>query len=155
MQIKFIRPWSNLKNLCLDVEASDSIDAILARIAEIDDSRNQQLIGLEWNSTGLKRGKTLWDYSISDGDTVLLRQQFEIDIQPLSGNTFTLEIDTSCDIGAVKCWIWGQEGIDHDCIQLVVGTTVVDDYKKYVLDYGLKQGSRVQAVKVARPGAAA
>ena len=131
------------KYLYLDVEASDTIDAILARIAEIDGSPVEQFDLQIWDQ-GLF---TLSDYFIPDGFTFLLRQRFEITIVMMNGRTFTLEVDAADDIDSVKGYIEDQERIDCDCAKLVVGTTVMDDWK-CVLDYGLKAGSRVELIMV-------
>ena len=131
------------KYLYLDVEASDTIDAILARIAEIDGSPVEQFGLHKWDQ-GLF---TLSDYFSPDGFTVYLRQRFEITIVMMNGRTFTLEVDAADDIDCVKGFIEVKERIDCDCAQLVVGTTVMDDWK-CVLDYGLKAGSRVELIMV-------
>ena len=99
------------KYLYLDVEASDTIDAILARIAEIDGSPVEQFGLHKWDQ-GLF---TLSDYFIPDGFTVLLRQQFEITIVMMNGRTFTLEVDAADEVDTVKGWIEDQERIDCDC----------------------------------------
>ena len=143
MQIIVKRPEPCGKYLYLDVEASDTIDAILARIAEIDGSPVEQFGLHKWDQ-GLF---TLSDYFIPDGFTVYLRQRFEITIVMMNGRTFTLEVDAADDIDSVKGYIEDQERIDCDYAKLVVGTTVMDDWK-CVLDYGLKAGSRVELIMV-------
>jgi len=154
MQIIFGRLCPNLPDIRLDVEASDRIDAILARIAKIVGSPVEQfsLWSLKYNEKHFKleNCKTLSDYQISEGDRVPLRQQFNIVIvQALSGNTlFTVEVEASESIHMVKCGIELDEGYDWDCIQLGVGTTVMED-SKCVLDCGLKADSRVWLVMVA------
>ena len=153
MRIIFRRCWSNLP-IHLDVEASDRIDAILARIAKIVGSPVEQfsLWSGMYNEKHFKleNCKTFSDYQISEGDRVPLRQEFNIVIaQALSGNTlFNLEVEASESIYQVKLSIDVEEGIDHDCIQLGVGTTVLED-NKCVLDCGLKADSRVWLVMVA------
>ena len=143
MQIIFRRPWPSVKHLRLAAEAGDGIDTILARIAEIDGSPVEQFGLHKWDQ-GLF---TLSDYFIPDGFTVLLRQQFEITIVMMNGRTFTLEVDAADDIDCVKGKIEDQERIDCDCAKLVVGTTVMDDWK-CVLDYGLKADTRVELIMV-------
>ena len=139
------------KYLYLDVEASDTIDAVLARIAEIDGSPIEQFglyLRLDFPVGKLDEGLfTLSDYFIPDGFTVYLWQRFEITIVMMNGRTFTLEVDAADEIDTVKGWIEDQELIDCDCAQLVVGTTVMDDWK-CVLDYGLKACSRVELIMV-------
>ena len=155
MQIIFRRSWHYLPDLRLDVEASDRIDAILARTAKIVGSPVEQFSlwnNLKYNEKHFKleNCKTFSDYQISEGDRVPLRQEFNIVIaQALSGNTlFNLEVEASESIYQVKLSIDVEEGIDHDCIQLGVGTAVLED-NKCVLDCGLKADSRVWLVMVA------
>ena len=155
MQIIFRRSWHYLPDLRLDVEASDRIDAILARIAKILGSPVEQFS--LWNCSDgpdvdffrLEDGKTLSDYKKGEGDTVILRQMFDIVIvQALSGNTlFTHEVEASMPISHVKFSIDVEEGIDWDCIQLGVGAAVMED-NKCVVDYGLKAGSQVWLLMV-------
>ena len=133
MQIIFERNWSNLPDIHLDVEASDRIDAILARIAKIVGSPVEQL-SLWREKPGhffeLEHDKTMSDYKISEGCTVPLRHLFRIVIvQVLSGNTlFTLEVEASESIYGVKLSINVEMGIDRHCIQLGVGTTMMEDW---------------------------
>ena len=151
MQMIFRRPWPKpiLPELRLDFEASDSIDTVFAKIAEITESPAEQFnLAFTFGGDFLKRGKTLSDYKISEGGTVWLWQQFDIVIEPLSGNTFTLNIDASHDIQTVKHTIEYLEDIDYLCIRLIHGTTVMDQDNKCVLDYGLTAGSRVQLIVV-------
>ena len=144
----------NFPDIRLDVEASDRIDAILGRIAKIVGSPVEQFS--LWRDDGdqvyfqLENGKTLGDYKNGEGDTVPVRQHFNIVIvQALSGNTlFNLEVEASESIHQVKLSIDVEEGIDHDCIQLGVGTAVLED-NKCVLDCGLKPDSLVWLVESA------
>ena len=59
-----------------------------------------------------------------------------------------MEVEASLNIHTVKRDIDVEEGYDWDCIQLGVGTTVMED-SKCVLDCGLKAGSRVWLIMVA------
>ena len=152
MQIIFRRCWPNynLPDARLDVEASDRIDAILARIAKIVGSPVEQFsllnsgIGPDEKCFPLENGKTLSGYQISEGGTVILRQEFNIVIvRALSGSTlFILKVEASQSIYHVKLLIAVKENINWHCIQLGVGTTVMED-NKCMLDYRLKADSRV------------
>ena len=156
MQIIFRRSWHYLPDLRLDVEASDRIDAILARIAKIVGSPVEQfsLWSLKYNEKHFKleNCKTLSDYQISEGDRVPLRQQFNIVIvQALSGKKlFKIRVEANMHIRIVKYAIDVKAGYEMDCIQLGIGTTVMEDNKS-VRDYGLKANSRVWLVMVAHP----
>ena len=155
MQIIFRRCWPNynLPDARLDVEASDPIDAILARTAKIAGSPVEQFSlwnsGPDENCFRLENRKTLSDYQISEGGTVEVHQQFNIVImQALSGNMlFNVDVEATASIGLVKEWLDVEKGYDKDCIQLGIGTTVMEDNKS-VLDYGLKASSRVWLVMV-------
>ena len=147
----------NLPHTRLDVEAHDRIDAIIARIAKIVDSPVEQFSLWSdqerpgWEHFQLENGKTLSDYQISEGGTVSLKQKFKIDIvQAVSGNTLlNLEVEASVGIYRLKCMIDVATHSRYDChrIQLGVGTIVMDG-NKYVIDYGLKAGSRLTVVMV-------
>ena len=158
MQIIFQRPYTDLKNLHLDVEASDSIDGILATIAEIYGSPVEQFsllnsgIGPDEKCFPLENGKTLSGYQISEGGTVILRQEFNIVIvRALSGSMlFILKVEASQSIYHVKLLIAVEENINWHCIQLGVGTTVMED-TKCMLDYRLKADSRVWLHIVVEP----
>jgi len=153
MQIIVKRPEPCGKYLYLDVEASDTIDAILARIAEIDGSPVEQFglyLRLVFPVGKLDEGLfTLSDYFIPDRCTLFLKQQFQINIVTLAGKMFTVEVEASMDIDAVKSELYYQNGkpeiLDSRFTELVVGTTKMDR-KKCVVDYELKQGSRVQCL---------
>ena len=104
--------------------------------------------------TDLKPSFTLSAYNIHDCHMVHLSRYIDITIVMMDAKTLTLGVEAADDIGFVREMLEDCTGIDTRYIKLVVGTTLMDDNERYVLDYGLKQGSRVQAVKVARPGAA-
>ena len=151
MQIIFRRCWPNynLPDARLDVEASDPIDAILARTAKIAGSPVEQFSlwnsGPDENCFRLENRKTLSDYQISEGGTVILRQEFNIVIvRALSGSTlFILKVEASQSIYHVKLLIAVTENINWHCIRLGVGITVMEDNNKCVLNYRLKADSRV------------
>ena len=152
MQIILRRYWPNpnLPDTRLDVEASDPIDAILARTAKIVDSPVEQFslwnsgIGPDEKCFRLENGKTLSGYQISEGGTVILRQEFNIIIvQASSGSTlFILKVEASQSMYHVKLLIAVKENINWHCIRLGVGPTVMED-NKCVLNYRLKADSRV------------
>ena len=150
MQIIFRRCWPNynLPDARLDVEASDPIDAILARTAKIAGSPVEQFSlwnsGPDENCFRLENRETLSDYQIGEGGTVTLRQEFNIIIvQASSGSTlFILKVEASQSIYHVKLLIAVKENINWHCIRLGVGTTVMED-NKCVLNYRLKADSRV------------
>ena len=160
MQIIFRRCWPNhnLPDTRLDVEASDRIDAILDRIAKIVGSPVEQFslwnsgIGPDEKCFRLENGKTLSGYQISEGGTVILRQEFNIIIvQALSGSTlFILKVEASQSIYHVKLLIAVKENINWHCIRLGVGPTVMED-NKCVLNYRLKADSRVWLHMVDEP----
>ena len=156
MQITFDRMYYG-EAITLDVEASDSIDTVLAKIAEITGSPAEQfhLYAMADKWTDLKPGFTLSAYNIREGHMVHLMQEFDITLVMMDATTFTLGVEAADDIGFVREMLEDCTGIDTRYINLVVGTTLMDDYEKYVLDYGLKQDSLVHLVKVAPPGAAA
>ena len=150
MQIIFRRCWPNynLPDARLDVEASDPIDAILARTAKIAGSPVEQFSlwnsGPDENCFRLENRKTLSDYQIGEGGTVTLRQEFNIIIVHASyaSTLFILKVEASQSIYHVKLLIAVKENINWHCIRLGVGPTVMED-NKCVLNYRLKADSRV------------
>ena len=140
----------------LDVEASDSIDTVLAKIAEITRSPAEQfhLYAMAEKWTDLKPGFTLSSYNIHEGHMVHLMQEFDITLVMMDATTFTLGVEAADDIGFLREMLEDCTGIDTCYINLVFGTTLMDDDEKFVIDYGLKHGSLVHLVKVVPPGAA-
>ena len=139
----------NLPDIHLDVKASDTIYAILDKIAKIDGSPVKQF-SISFPETGnyLERGKTLSDYNISKDIVLLLDSVFYIFIEPMSGNTSSIFIDASMTINEVKTVVLAEFMPNTQPwpeIQLLFGTTEMEDYK-YVANYGLKADSRVSLV---------
>ena len=144
------------QTITLDVEASDRIHTVLAKIAEITGSPAEQfhLYAMQEKWTDLQPSFTLSAYKIQGGNTVHLMQEFNINIVLMDSTTYILGVEAADDIGFVKESIEACTGIDTCYINLVFGTTLMDDNERYVVDYGLKQGSIVNLVKVAPPEAA-
>ena len=162
MQI-FIRRLTR-QTITLDVEASDSTDTVLATIAKIEgcpveqfrleaygpvEQFNLDSMPYPWIVPLDDGCRTMSDYGIREGEWLRLEQHFEIVIVTLAGKMFTVEVEASWDIGTVKSQLYYQNGklkiLDCKFTELVVGTTLMDR-KKCVVDYGLKQGSRVQCL---------
>ena len=144
------------QTITLDVEASDRIHTVLAKIAEITWTPAEQfhLYAMAEKWTDLKPSFTLSAYNIQEGHMVHLMQEFDITIVLMDSTTFILGVEAADDIGFVREMLEDCTGIDTRCIKLVVGNTLMDDNERYVVDYGLKQGSIVNLVKVAPPVAA-
>ena len=154
------------QTITLDVETSDSTDTVLAKIAKIEgcpveqfrleaygpvEQFNLDSMPYPWIVPLDDGCRTMSDYGIHEGEWLRLEQHFEIVIVTLAGKMFTVEVEASMDIDAVKSELYYQNGkleiLDCDFSELVVGTTVMDG-NKYVIDYGLKAGSRLTVVMV-------
>ena len=150
------RLWKgpHLPGICVDVEASDNIDTVLAKIAEKENSPDEQF-SLQFHGIDgehLKRGKTLSDYNISEDIDLLLRWGFDIVVvHAFSGNMFKVPIEASMQIGHIKDHVldtWLQGTRPWPEIKLIVGLTEMKN-DEFVADYKLKAGSLVHLIELA------
>ena len=82
-------------------------------------------------------------YSIQSGDTLHLRIEFQITIEPISGDTFTMEVDGCDQIGIVKLMIEEMTRFPYDGIELIISVERRAN-GCFISDYELQAGSRVQ-----------